>query len=88
MLEITGAQAVLYRLINEPILLEPLTGALVQRGDIPRARLPQPLAQQIGKEMVIPVPAPLFIQRNDKQISAFKQLQSLLPVPPACEGIA
>ena len=42
--------------------------------------LVQSLPQQIGKEMMIAVPASLVVQWNDKEIGVFEILQGLLAV--------
>ena len=39
----------------------------------------QSLPQQIGKEMVIAVPAPLVIQGDDEQVGVFEIFQGFLP---------
>ena len=39
----------------------------------------EPLPQQIGKEMMIAVPAPFVIQRDDEQVGTFEVLQGGLP---------
>src|SRR5688572_23868964 len=49
---------------------------------IPRRRgapLVQSLSQQITKEVVIAIPAPLVIQRDDEEIDAFEIFQGGLP---------
>ena len=79
-LEILGAQSMLYRLIDEPVLLVPLTGPAVQRWHLLRLGLAQSLAQQVGKEMVIAIPTPLLVQGDDEQIGAFQHFQGRLAV--------
>ncbi|HEV2655216.1 MAG TPA: hypothetical protein VGT82_09655 [Ktedonobacteraceae bacterium] len=37
------------------------------------------LPQQLRKEMVIAVPAPLVVQRDEKQVGAFERVQGGLP---------
>ncbi len=65
-LEILGAQSMLYRLIGEPVLLVPLTGPAVQNWQLFWLGLVQTLTQQIGKKVVIAVPAPLAVQRDEE----------------------
>ena len=38
----------------------------------------QAVLQQIGKEMVVAVPAPLVVQGDDKEVVAFEIFQDLL----------
>ena len=37
------------------------------------------LSKQIGKEMVIAIPMPLVIQRDDKKVGVFEIFQGFLP---------
>ena len=58
----------------------PFAGMDVQPGDsFSGELLLQTLAQQIAKKMVIAVPAPLVIERNDEQIRALEIFQGRLP---------
>src|SRR5512134_1841920 len=41
--------------------------------------LVEALPEQIGKEMVITVPAPPIVERSEKQIGALKMFQGFLP---------
>ena len=56
-------------------LFEPLAGAQVQPGLLLRGAL----AQELGKQVVVAIPAPLVVQRDDEQVGAFEEFQGLLP---------
>ena len=64
----------------------PLAGTAVQFGYAPSFvlcrrgyALMQSLAQQISKEMVIAVPAPLIVQGDEEQVGVFEIFQGCLP---------
>jgi len=66
-LPILGGQGMLHGLGDQPLLLEPGTGALVQCGNRGRAHAAhQPFAQYLAKQMVVTIPLPRVVQRNDK----------------------
>ena len=94
-LHIMGGSSVVKCFKLQTTLFIPSAGADVQFG---HARLlflwrrggvlVQSLPQQIGKEMVIAIPTPLFIQRDDKQVGAFQHFQGRLAVILAGERVA
>ena len=43
--------------------------------------LDKSLAQQIVEQMMVAIPAPFMVERDDEQVSAFKLLESLLSKP-------
>jgi hypothetical protein len=58
-------------LSDEPQPLKPATGTPVQRGYLgSRHAAPQPLAQDIRKQLVIAVPAPFVVKRDEEQVGA------------------
>jgi hypothetical protein len=50
--------------------------------------LSQQVAQKVGKEVVVPIPAMLVVQRNDEQVAALQVSQRGHPVALTGEGIA
>ena len=54
----------------------PSAGAEVNLGEFRGSA--ETLTQQIAKEMVIAIPAPLLVERDDEQVGAFEVFQSLL----------
>ncbi len=77
-LKIARRQGVAHCFEEHPFLLVPRTGSAVQFRH-QTASLPlQALPQQVGKKMVIAIPAPLVIQGNDKEVAAFEILQHRL----------
>ena len=75
--KIPGCDGVVKRRAQVAVLFMPLAGAQVEFGEF--FGFSQALAQQIAKEMVIAVPAPLVIQRDDEQVGAFEIFQGFLP---------
>src|SRR5215207_10704260 len=87
-LDIAGRRRMLKRFQSEVIIFVPLTGTDMQfiqaifrrrfpsRGD---DALVQTLSQQIGKEMMITVPATLVVQRDEEQVGAFEIFKGFLP---------
>src|SRR5690349_14288803 len=82
---IAGGSRMLKRFYLQAMILIPLAGASVELGRalpaIPRRRgsaLVQSLPQQISEEMVIAVPAPLVVQRNQEQIGVVEIFQGCL----------
>ena len=61
-LEIQTTKGVFNRVVNESVALVPQAGPMVKLWHQVWLSLAQPPAEQIGKEMVIPVPTPFFIQ--------------------------
>ena len=64
--------------LEEPVLLVPLAGPLVQRGHQLWLGAAQALAQQVDKEVVIAVLAPLLVQGDDEQVGAVQGFQEHL----------
>ena len=78
---IAAGQCMAQCFVDAPVVGIPRTGAQVQRDD--RAgvqRALQPAAQQTMKQMVVPVPKPLFVQAHREQVGVFQPLQIRLPV--------
>jgi hypothetical protein len=60
--------------------LAPDAGPDVQAGDgVSRQLLLQPLSQQLAEKMVIAIPAPLVVQRDNEQVGALQGNQRRLP---------
>src|SRR5439155_19036004 len=74
------------RFYLQAMVFIPLAGTTVQFGHIPHliscrrgASLLQSLAQQISEELVIAVPPPLVVQRDEEQVGVFDILEGFLP---------
>ena len=79
-LDIIGRSRMAESLEHQVIVFIPLAGMDMQFGDPSRGEtLPQPFAKQISKEMVIAVPAPLVVLRDDEQVGALEIFQGCLP---------
>ena len=60
------------------VLLVPLAGPPVQFRLEIGLPLPQAVAQQVGKEVVIAIPAPVVVQGYDKKVVVFQIFQHRL----------
>ncbi|MBV9169576.1 MAG: hypothetical protein JOZ81_05780 [Chloroflexi bacterium] len=57
----------------EAVVLVPRAGPALERGDLLAILARgQPLAQQLGGEVVVAVPAPLPVERDEEQVGAFE----------------
>ena len=74
--------------IGESVLFVPFTRPLVKNGRPLLSGFMQALAQQLGKKMVIAIPVPRLIQRNDEEVGVFQHFQGRLAVVLAGEGVA
>jgi hypothetical protein len=71
---IPSGQRMAYGIVHRTIVLVPLARAPVQDRYLFRLLCHQVHPKDISKEMVITVPAPLIIQRRNKQVGAFEKL--------------
>ena len=79
-LDVMASRSMLEGLDLEAVGLIPLAGAevvLIHGPGRDRALL-APLPQQIGEQMVVPVPAPLAVQGDDEQVGPIEVLEGLL----------
>src|SRR5262249_11877572 len=72
----------------EPVVSEPGAGATMQVGNCQHlircggpGNLMQSLAQQISEEMMIAVPTPLVVQRDNEQVGVLDVFQQILAGP-------
>ena len=65
---------------DKSVLLVPLGSAAMQLGEQMGILVFQALPENIRKEMVITIPMPLIIQRDDKEIHLFQGFQHRLPI--------
>src|SRR5215213_3879637 len=78
---IVRKQRVLHRFVDETVLLEPGTGTAVEVGHkLGRHTAYEALAQNLRKQMMIAIPAPLVVQRHEKQIGVLKLGQDELAI--------
>ena len=68
----------------QAIVFIPAAGPDVQAGHVVRLLLVQTLPQQLAKEVVVAIPAPLVVQRDDEEVGAFEVGQGFLP---GCGGV-
>ena len=61
------------------IVGEPVTGATMERGQPGVLGAGKAVLQQPGKEMVVAVPAPFVVERNNEQVGAFEEFERFLP---------
>src|SRR5215207_6398637 len=80
-------QRVLHRLRDQAVLLVPRRRPTVQLFDALEALALKPGSQEIGEEVVVAVPAPLVVQRNDEEVVPVQPLQLLLPVGASGERV-
>ncbi len=73
-LEILRDQCVVHRVARPSMLLVPGTRSPVKLRHELGLCLLQALAQQVGEEMVVPIPAPLLVQGHDEQIALIELL--------------
>ena len=73
---------------QQPVLREPSAGRGVQLTDAVGIPGRQTGTQRVGEQVVIAVPPPLVVQRDDEQIPALKRLQHPLTVAATGQGIA
>ena len=59
-------------------LLKPAAGAFMNQHFLTRIFPPPLLLQQVGEEMMISIPSPLVVQRNEENIRLFQLFQDLL----------
>ena len=71
-----------------PSRLVPCGRPRVQRGDLVGMERPQPGAEDLGEERVIPVPASLVVERDDQQVRALQLLEPRLAVGHAGDDLA
>ena len=58
---------------------------------MPRARgvpIGQPLLQELGEQMMVPIPAPFVVQREDEEVQCLQLIQALARVAPSRDEVA
>ncbi len=86
---VLGSEGVFHSLDKKIILFEPPAGALVKGFDLMGCRgFFEPLFQQIGEQVVVPIPAPPIVQGHGEQIGSFQSLEYFLPVLLPGYGVA
>jgi len=76
-----------YGLGGEAVGLVPVAGPAVQGCHSIGQRLPQAVAQQVGKQVVVAEPKPFSVQRHQEQVGPLQPLQHRLPTASAGNGI-
>ena len=72
-LDISSSKRVLYRFGEPSLLLIPAAGSQVEVGHQRLISLLQARAQGLGKQVVIAIPVPLVIQRDDKKVGLLQR---------------
>src|SRR5215211_3396186 len=85
---VSGGERVPDRLGDQCVLLVPTGGAEVQRRQQPGPFALKAASQEIGEEVMVTVPNPLIVQRNDQQVLPLQPFQRVLPVVAASESVA
>ncbi len=63
----------LHCLANESLPLIPHTGATVQAGHrLGRHSVREPMAEHIGKQVVVTIPLALIVERHDEEVGALQ----------------
>ena len=73
---------------HQPVLREPSAGRRVQLGDPVGVLGGQTGTQGVGEEMVVAVPPPLVVERDDEQVLAVEGLQHRLTVGTTGQRVA
>jgi hypothetical protein len=76
------------RLGYRRVLLVPPGGSEVQRRQQLGPLALEAAPQKVGEEVVVTVPDPVVVQRDDQQVLPLQRLQREPPVVAACEGVA
>ena len=87
-LEILRRDCVVDGIVHCTMLLIPIAGAPVQRGNLFWQIRHQMHTKDLSEEVVIAIPMAPVIERNDKEIAALEGLQPRLAVLLARDGIA
>src|SRR5215207_9571631 len=63
------------RCLNEPRLLKPLARPPVEHGHEPGSGVVKLISQEFGEKVMVTIPLPMVVQRNDKQVRVFQLAQ-------------
>ena len=85
---VLGSEGVAHRFGHLAVPLAPLGGARQELGDRLVPRLMEAGLQQVGKEMMIAIPAAIVVQGHDKEVAPLQPLEHLLAVRTAGDGVA
>jgi hypothetical protein len=66
----------LHRFRNHTLLLEPARRTPMQLGHTLGVLLAQPVPQQVGEQVMVAVPAPLLIKRDEKQVGPLELIEN------------
>ena len=80
-LQVTGRQGVAHRVGGQAVFGKPGSSAAVEGGHSVWLGLRQVAAQELGKEVVVAVPVPLLVERDDEEVGLFQLLEGALPRP-------
>src|SRR5215471_3325306 len=78
LLDIGNGQRMGYCLVEELVLLEPAAGPAVQFRNHGRLCLPQTIAQSLGKQLMVAIPLPFIVERDQEQVAALEMRQPCL----------
>jgi hypothetical protein len=86
--EVVARHRVANRLRPLPVLLKPLGSPPMEDPDVDGPFLRQARSQDVGEQVVVAVPVPAVVQRNEEQVRPLQRLQHGLPVFVAGQGVA
>ncbi len=82
-LDLAGGEGMGDGLRRLPLALPPGAGAPMQAGDVVGMLVEQPRAEEIGEQVVVAVPAPPIVERDEEQVRPFERLEHRRPAGPA-----
>lgn len=88
MFVVAARDRVPHGILQQPVLGKPTGGGGMQPTYPTAAPGRQTGTQSIGEEVVVAVPPPLVVERNDEQVPALEGLQHRLTVGTTSQGIA
>ena len=84
-----GGEGMFQRDIEHTLAAVPVAGVMVELTQVGRGVVAgQAVTQQLGKEMMIAIPLPFFIQRHQEKVGAFHIIKQLLAIAVPQQGIA
>ena len=73
---------------RNPLLLEPVHGPRVDGGQLLCQRFPCPFFDELGKEVMVPIPPPFIVERDQEEIVPFELREHVGAVRPLQHDIA
>lgn len=86
--ELVGGQGVRDGVLGQIVVLVPPAGALVQQRNLLGLLAEHARAQHVGEQVVVAVPLPPIVQRDEEEVGALKGHERAAPVVAAGDGVA